>query len=520
MLAYLRNSFLPSSKPSQKRSVRPLLENLEDRLLLYSTYGGTWVYGSRITYSFMPDGTSIGGTPSALFQTLDAKFSQATWELQFQNAAAVWQAVANINLSQVSDNGSAEACNGNQQDDPRFGDIRIGAVNLGTGALAETFLPPPFNGGTDAGDMFLNSTMSWQINSSYDLETVAIHEFGHALGLGESQITTACMYAYYNGIKQSLTTDDIAGIQSVWGAPQPDQFNSNGQNNGSSKTAANITSYISGNGQIAIPNLRITNASQVEWFSVTVPASTTGTMVVTDQSANLSMLSPSVWLYKPGPKLPIAIGSASSAAYGATVSYSLAGVQAGQTYLIRALGNSPGESIGGFGLEVNFGSATQPPIAPPNTVVAQQPDQGRGSSDTSMQVSTSMQVPTGMQVPANTHLITIGSLTALGEMMYSMNAPDSSGGGTPGVQSLSAGATAVETTDAVTPLIAVATAQPGLAAGESAVALAAVGQASSSLFGSTPSALQAIDATILGWKVGNRLSAFTKGITTGSSLVG
>ena len=51
--------------------------------------------------------------------------------------------------------------------------------------------------------------------------------------------------------------------------------------------------------------------------------------------------------------------------------------------------------------------------------------------------------------------------------MYSMNASDSPGGGTPGVQSLSAGATAVETTavtplvgiettDAVTPLVAVA----------------------------------------------------------------
>ena len=130
--------------------------------------------------------------------------------------------------------------------------------------------------------MFLNSTASWQINTDYDLETVAIHEFGHALGLGESQITTACMYAYYNGMKQSLTTDDIAGIQSVWGAPQPDQFNSNGQNNGSYTTPANITSYIDSNSQIAIPSLRITTATQVEWFSVTVPASTTGTMVVTD----------------------------------------------------------------------------------------------------------------------------------------------------------------------------------------------------------------------------------------------
>src|SRR5271166_6272803 len=409
MLAYLRKSFLPSSRPSQKRSARPLLENLEDRLLLYNTYGGTWVYGSRITYSFMPDGTNVGGISSVLFQTLDAKFSQATWELQFKKAAAVWQAVANINLSQVSDNGSPEATNGDQQDDLRFGDIRIGMVNLGSGVLGETFLPPPFNGGTDAGDMFLNSTASWQINTDYDLETVAIHEFGHALGLGESQITTACMYAYYNGMKQSLTTDDIAGIQSVWCAPQPDQFNSNGLSNGSSNTAANITSYIDGNGQIAIPNLRITSGSQVEWFSVTVPASTTGTMVVTAQSANMSMLSPSVWLYKPGPKLPIAIGSASSTAYGATVSYSLAGVQAGQTYLIRAMGNAAGDPTGGFGLELNFGSVYQPPVAPPNTVVPQQPVQGGGAQD------------------AQVGLLHIGNATALGYML-SGNLPNNGSG--------------------------------------------------------------------------------------------
>ncbi len=507
MFACLRKSALPSSKPSVKRSARPLLENLEDRLLLYSTYGGTWVYGSRITYSFMPDGTSVGGTPSVLFQTLDAKFSQATWELQFQKAASVWQAVANINLSQVSDNGSPEATNGDQQDDPRFGDIRIGMVNLGSGVLGETFLPPPFNGGTDAGDMFLNSTARWQINTDYDLETVAIHEFGHALGLGESQITTACMYAYYNGIKQSLTTDDIAGIQSVWGAPQPDQFNSNGLSDGSYKTPANITSDIGSNGQAAIPSLRITSATQVEWFSVTVPSTTTGTMVVTDQSSNLSMLSPSLWVYTPSTRLPVPIGSVSSAAYGATVSYSVSGVQAGQTYLIRAFGNSAGDSTGGFGLEVNFGSASQAPIPPPNTLVLQHPDQGGGVSDAIMQVSTAPQT------------ITIGNLSGPGDV-YSMNAPTSPSANTLAVQSSSAGATQVGTTDAVTPLVAVATAQPAVPAGKLAVALAAADQARSSISGSTPSALQAVDATILGWKVSNRLSAFTKGNTKGSSLVG
>src|SRR5271166_670531 len=124
MLAYLLKSFLPSSKPSVKRSARPLLESLEERLLLYSAYGGTWAYGTRITYSFMPDGTSVGGTPSALFSTMNAKFPTTTpgtgvpgvpvWETAIENAAAVWEAVANINLVQVSDDGSPEGCNGNQ----------------------------------------------------------------------------------------------------------------------------------------------------------------------------------------------------------------------------------------------------------------------------------------------------------------------------------------------------------------------------------------------------------------------
>jgi hypothetical protein len=395
MLAYLRKSFLPSSKPSQKRSARPLLENLEERLLLYSAYGGTWAFGSRITYSFMPDGTSVGGTPSALFQTMNAKFATATWEAAIEKAATVWEAVANINLALVSDNGSPEGCNGDQQDDPRFGDIRIGAVNLGTGALGETFLPPPFNGGTVAGDIFLNTTANWQINSSYDLETVAIHEFGHALGLGESQITTACMYAYYNGMKQSLTTDDVAGIQSVWGAAQYDQFNSNGQSNGNYTKAVNINSHIDGNAQVAIPSLDMTSGSQSEWFSVTVPSSTSGTFVATVQSSNLSSLSPEVAIFT---QALHPLGSASSVGYGATVSVSLSGVQPGQTYMVRACGNSLGSPTGGFGLELNFGSVYQPPIAPPNTVVPQQPN-GGGSQE------------------AEVGLLEIGNVTALGNVL-------------------------------------------------------------------------------------------------------
>ena len=101
-----RNSTL---RPSV-RKVQPTLEGLEDRLLLYATNGGLWTYGSRITYSFVPDGTNVGGIPSVLFQKLNASYPTATWQLQFQKAAAVWEAVANINLAQVSDDGGSVGC--------------------------------------------------------------------------------------------------------------------------------------------------------------------------------------------------------------------------------------------------------------------------------------------------------------------------------------------------------------------------------------------------------------------------
>ena len=135
----------------------------------------------------------------------------------------MWEAVAGINLVQVADDGSPIGTAGNQQGDPRFGDIRIGGMAQSGGQLAFAFVPPPFNGGTDAGDIFFNTSQWWQTNgTTYDLETVAIHELGHALGMGHSAIATADMYASYGGTKQALTSDDTTGIQSIYGTRPPD----------------------------------------------------------------------------------------------------------------------------------------------------------------------------------------------------------------------------------------------------------------------------------------------------------
>ena len=160
--------------------------------------------------------------------------------------------MANINLVQVPDDGAPIGSSGDQQGDPNFGDIRIGGMEQSLSQLAFAFLPPAYNGGTNAGDIFFNTAQSWQTNgTAYDLLTVAIHEFGHALGMAHSQIVTACMYANYQGTNQSLTSDDVAGIQSIYSTPPPEGSNT------SHDSALNITPDINGNGQIALPNQTI-----------------------------------------------------------------------------------------------------------------------------------------------------------------------------------------------------------------------------------------------------------------------
>src|SRR3954454_21584768 len=207
----------------RRRAVRPRLEGLEDRYLLYASTGTQWAKPKLITYSFVPDGTNIGGVPSNLQQTLNAHFSTADWKAQFAKAALVWQKVANVNFTLVSDYGSALGVSGNQQNDSRFGDIRIGGYAMVSSILAFAYLAPPANGGTDAGDMFFNTSQSWQINgTTYDLMTVAVHELGHAIGMGHSSDSTAAMYPAYNGTKEAVNTDDTSGIRTIYNSRQND----------------------------------------------------------------------------------------------------------------------------------------------------------------------------------------------------------------------------------------------------------------------------------------------------------
>jgi hypothetical protein len=342
-----------------------------------------WPKPKLITYSFVPDGTSIGGVPSNLQQTLNASFPTASWQAQFARAAAAWQKMANVNFTPVSDSGSPLGVSGNMQNDSRFGDIRIGGYAMSGNILAFAYLPPPANGGTSAGDIFFNTSQSWQINgTTYDLMTVAIHELGHSLGMSHSDTSTAVMWPSYTASKQVLTTDDISGMRSIYNARQNDFFDANGANDASAN-ADDISSYIDSNGQLTLSALDSTTPimignGDIDWYRITVPASTTGTMVVRMQSARLSLLSP--WLAVYNPAGTTILGSASSTAWGDTVTVTINNVSPGQVYDIKCKGATTGDSgFGAYGLQVNFGSQTQNPVTAPNTTMAEQADQGGGT---------------------------------------------------------------------------------------------------------------------------------------------
>jgi len=92
------------------------------------------------------------------------------------------------------------------------------------GILAHAFFPPvpPNSAQPIQGDTHFDEAETWTITvppaaGQFDLTTVAIHEFGHALGLNHSAVVGSCMDAFYGGPRRVLHGDDIAGVTSIYG---------------------------------------------------------------------------------------------------------------------------------------------------------------------------------------------------------------------------------------------------------------------------------------------------------------
>ncbi len=366
----LRGSERQKNSRGERRASRSKVETLEKRVLLYATSGNAWPNKDLITLSFMPDGTNLGGATSNLVSTFNTKFgSAATWQNQILKAAQYWAQQTNINFAVVTDNGATSGSGSYQQGDPNFGDIRIGGFNFGTSALAQAYLPPPINNYSIAGDIQFNTGITFNVGTTYDLFTVAMHEFGHALGMYHSTVATACLYPTYNGVDSALNADDIAGIKSVYSGGAARAADSQEANN---TTAAATIVTINATTKTAVVNsLDLTTSTDLDYFKFVVPAGSSTTLKAKVVSQGLSLLNPKIEILDSAGTVK-ATATAASTVYGTTITATINGISTGQTYYAKV---SSANSIaafktGRYALVLNMGTAADPAVTYPNTQLA------------------------------------------------------------------------------------------------------------------------------------------------------
>jgi hypothetical protein len=175
------------------------------------------------------------------------------------------------------------------------------------------------------------------------------------------------------GLKLSLSADDIAGIQSIYGSRPRDAFDAVSSND-TKGDASVITSSMDSNKQITLTNLDLTGSSDVDWYKVVTPSGSAPTMVVKVQSTGLSLLAPKVTLFKGSTQKGTASGS-----YHSTIS-DTESIGGGQSWFIKVeAAESSVFGIGKYALQVNMGTAALPTVNGPNTATPVTGFGGNGS---------------------------------------------------------------------------------------------------------------------------------------------
>ncbi len=164
----------------------------------FTTGAGKWA-SNNLTYSFQN-------------YTDDLSDNAIRWAID--QAFGLWSAETPLRFRRVSDGTAGDIVirfvTGNHDD---------GAPFDGAGrVLAHAFFPS--NSGSIRGDTHFDDAEVWTVAvpaNGTDLVTVAAHEFGHALGLRHSSVSGALMAPFYGGPSRKLSSDDIQGIQSLYG---------------------------------------------------------------------------------------------------------------------------------------------------------------------------------------------------------------------------------------------------------------------------------------------------------------
>ncbi|KAG9449642.1 hypothetical protein H6P81_009607 [Aristolochia fimbriata] len=184
--------------------------------------GSGGVVHSVAHFSFFPDRPTWGDKRDLTYY-LDSSSSSSQqivdaqrMSVIFSRAFSRWSAVTPLTFRETDTRSSADIRVGFYSDDHGDGEPFDGLL----GTLAHAFSPPD-------GRLHLDAAENWNVNSDdsvgftqVDLESVAVHEIGHLLGLGHSSVEEAIMYpSITSGSRRvDLAADDVDGIQELYGS--------------------------------------------------------------------------------------------------------------------------------------------------------------------------------------------------------------------------------------------------------------------------------------------------------------
>ena len=175
----------------------------------YTLEGPKWPNGSTVNMQL-----SLGNAGRTLSD------GNTSWNSAVAPALDAWNGViGGMQFGKVM-NSTVSLARGDRFNSMAFSSTVFGQ-SFGSNTLAVTYYS--YSGSTFLeADILFNTAISWDsyrgsLRSSQDIQRVALHESGHALGLDHSSAANAIMNAYVSNL-YTLQSDDIAGAQSLYGA--------------------------------------------------------------------------------------------------------------------------------------------------------------------------------------------------------------------------------------------------------------------------------------------------------------